>query len=507
MSATESARQGRALRRRPRAAVLLVALFLMVVLFFAGVTFHRLLPTELHAFNGIHSDLQASLVAKAGADALLVGAEREPRRRNTAAGRLGDWSWRGEAFLERNHLEIKVDAFDQKRVQRARLHALAQPSSFARWGLAVNRQSPVALFGPSSPSIEGRVHLNSALRIRGLGSEFYRRRQPLFLGPVSAAESVADQSFGDGVRYARLDGRGWSSPSNLPYDAQGNAISERYQKLFAGGRSGLNVGVRALNFPERFSELLEETVQGGQPRGDVWLATQGNRLEGGLFIGISLAQLRLSTEAGGRSLWWETSAGRRYRFVEALFGDLADVEGRRLAQGKSALVTYVDGRPEVQEFEGLSNGLVYVDGDVARLSGNNRGARTLVCKGRVTVSSNIGRTDLTEFGEASASPGDNFGLVAHTLEIRYPRRGDQRVLYGCYYLNPGGLLVTTDRPGRVALRVVGGLHCAEISSNSAVGDLNLKIVEDVHQAQHPPPEYPTTDRFHFIGWDLRLVDP
>ncbi len=495
-------------RRGPRrAAVLLVALFLMVVLFFAGVTFHRLLPTELHAFNAIHGDLQASLVARAGADYLLSSLEGDLRPKISEGGRLGEWSWKGAASHERGKLEFEVDAFDQKRIRRARLRALAEPSSFARWTLAVNRQSAVATFDPSSPSIEGRVHFNSSLRIRGVGDDFYQRRQALFLGRVSVSDSVADQQKGDGVRYARLDGRGWSPENRRPYDTDGNVIPERYEKLFAGGRSDLNVGVRTLSFPDRFESLLEETTQGGQPRGEVWLATHGERLEGGLYLDASLAQVRLSSEAGGRSLWWETVAGRRYRLVEALFGDLADVEGQRLAQGSSALITYLDaGAPQVKIYEGLTNGLVYVDGDIGRLRGVNRGARTLVCKGKVVVSSDISRTDLINFGEASASPGDNFGLVAETMEVRYPRRSDQRVLYGCYYLNPGGLVVTSQRPGRVTLRVVGGLHCAEIGSDSAVGDLQLRIVEDRHQSQQPPPEYPTTDRFHFVDWDLSFDD-
>ena len=496
-------------RTRSRGSVLLLALFLMVILFFSGVTFHRLLPTELHAFNAIHNQMQASYVARAGAEHLLSLAETKSKRSYSDSGRLGDWSWKGKATRERGRLRLQVQALDVQRVRKAELEAYAVNTPFSAWALLVDRASPVASFDPLSPTVEGRVHFNSALRIRGMGANFYRRERPLFTGIVSTSEPVADKIEGDGVRYARRDGRGWVPLEARPYDAEGNTIPARYAKIFSRGRSALKMGVRSLRMIDPYESLLEDVAGGAIPNKPVWLATEGNELVGGLYIKGQVSRLELSPLAGvARTTHWVMADGAEYKLVEALFGDVQDLEGRRLGRDRSALLTLRDGEvEEFRELRGVTNGIVFVDGAIESLEGRNRGARTLVCRGKVGISSNLGRTDVVKWGNPSVSSGDNFGLIAQSLEVSFSSRERRRVLYGSFYLYPDGLSVKNERPGRVALDVVGSLQVSEIRSDSALGDLALKVVEDPHQARQPTPSYPVSDRYHLAEWNLTHPQP
>ena len=84
------------------------------------------------------------------------------------------------------------------------------------------------------------------MRIRGVEAGFYERLEPLFTGPISVHETTADNHRGDGIRYISADGRGWSPLDSRPYDAVGNRIAERYERISSRGREGLKTGAAEL---------------------------------------------------------------------------------------------------------------------------------------------------------------------------------------------------------------------------------------------------------------------
>ena len=120
---------------------MLLGLFMMLVLFYAGVTFHRLLPTELHAANALNSDRQARYVAEAGVLDTLAWQEKRLARgqgltKEVRRGKLEGWRWQCEVSLkERGILEFRSLAIDPKHNPRLQVTARAQRDSFASYSL------------------------------------------------------------------------------------------------------------------------------------------------------------------------------------------------------------------------------------------------------------------------------------------------------------------------------------------------------------------------------------
>ncbi len=543
-----------------KGSVLLLAIFLMVILFYVGVTFHRLLPTERHAANQLLKDTQVAYSADAGLRHTVLEVEsllekgRSPKR-GSAEGELGGFLWESELQPLRNgRYRVSTVVTDRQLSPALELEVLLQERLYCSYAWFQDSLLPQKSFPTQGFRIEGPVHFNSALRIRGVRPGIWRGGTAPFAAGVTVAETTSDDFPGDGVRYLDGSEAGWVTVEQRPYDSDGNPLPERYQRLFEGGRGDLRTGSRRIPMVD-FREALRNRAVSALARSEkgelVELESHEGRLEGGVLVHQDLDRLdlvsslaasrtaRLRFDQSGRTVW--------YLVTEALYGPVTLQDGRVLSQGQTSVERF-QGRPltpeetplslfadplqpacreaaqvERQEttiLQGLTNGVIYCQGNIGTDSGGglrgvNRGPRTIAASGTIFFAGDLLPAELAGLGLPTVSGGDSLGVLARTLKVNLPARGGPRrvstdplYLYGSYYAggvpdgpDPAGLVIESPYSGhRGILQVVGSIQLAASNGGQEDSGMALEVTFDPQILAQPPPYYPRLPRLEILKW-------
>ncbi|MGE0491674.1 MAG: hypothetical protein AB7S38_20850 [Vulcanimicrobiota bacterium] len=540
-----------------RGSILVLALFLMITLFYVGVTFHRLLPTELHAANRLVKDSQAYYAADAGARHAIAFLESETRRgrrvdRENLEGSLGAWSWQARILpLRQGSFRINVSVLDEQASRVSDLVVTLEQDLFSQYAWFEDQLAPQVTIPVSGWRIDGPVRFNSVLRLDGIHSETWQGGRAPFGSSLLVAETTADQFRGDGIRYLGPRGQGWLDIDLRPYDDQGNPLPDRYRRLLRHGRTALRSGVRPLAMEDFRARLQQEATALG-PAGEEGprfrLGVEGQQVTGGVMLPVDVYQIQLVVEnpsSRTARIWVVTDRVYCYVLTEAVFGPVDLVDGRRLNQGETALTIYRSRNrstsdsasadfadpaqdPElelvrVERHLGLTNGLIYCEGNVGSargggLRGVNRGARTVAAGGTIFLQGDLLPAELSSLGALTTSGGDTLGVVARTLRINLPDRGgpprrsdDPLYLYGSYYA--GGVASGSDRAGLQIdepysgnsgrIELVGGLQVQTTNGGQPDSAMALSLTYDPNISRQPPPYYPRQARFKIVGWATR----
>jgi hypothetical protein len=216
----------------------------------------------------------------------------------------------------------------------------------------------------------------------------------------------------------------------------------------------------------------------------------------GIYIRGDIAALRLEVE-GGRQVLLIRLAGSR-----------TGAERRILLDPEAKTLAVEDERSSVT-FQGVGNGLLYVDGKIASLSGiiHRRTRLAIVARGSITISERVVYED---------PPGADRG--ADSLLGLYTEQGDvlingevapEELSIDAAVAAPRGSLSVPDLdglPDKGALHVRGALVLEEVG---AVGELDpgtdsqrgyrLHLTYDWRLREQVPPFFPLTDRYA-ISW-------
>ncbi len=377
--------------------------------------------------------------------------------------------------------------------------------------------------------IEGHFHTNSYFRIRPTEAT-YSGNDVSYAGYVTSALSAPESISRDGVHY--LD-RIWA-----PHDEEGEPIDDRYEKLFLGGRAGLNAGVNRIEMPDTSAGLLNrawgEELPAGALSPGVNINVQDARIAGGIVVDGDIAQMELialgqnataiefslgtpapvddepGDDLGGDEVDPE-EAWERYRVVEVFAGS-AQLDGVAIPAGS----TGISGPGGVQRLEGLTNGVFHCTGDIHSLHGVNLGARLIsadiASKKKIRITSHVLRAD-TPAGSRPRTPRDVLGLVAHQVVLgrEAPRSSSDPVqLYLSYVtgganMTPRGGFVVEDRTDPT--RPYGSFYLygsAGAGTNFGTGDgetgYGFRVIFDEHLIENPPPFYPTTGKLPIRSW-------
>ncbi|MCA9790296.1 MAG: hypothetical protein KC910_00815, partial [Candidatus Eremiobacteraeota bacterium] len=333
----------------------MLALFLMITLFYIGVTFHRLLPTELHAANRMIKDSQAYYAADAGARHAIAFLEYEIGRGRTVSrenleGQLGSLTWEARILpLRVGSYRINVAVLDEQAARVTELVVTVEQDLFSQYAWFEDQLSPQATIPVSGWRIDGPVRFNSVLRLEGVDSQTWDRGRPPFGSSVMVSETTADEHRGDGLRYLGPRGQTWLAIDLRPYDGEGNLLPDRYRRILSQGRTALRTGVRSLSMEDFRARLHQESSSlgvAGDESARFRLGLEGRQVTGGVLLPVDVQRLQLlADDPSSRTarIWVATDRVYCYEVTEAVFGGVSLVDGRRLNQGETGVTVYRGG--------------------------------------------------------------------------------------------------------------------------------------------------------------------
>jgi len=455
--------------RRP-GSVLLLSIFFLFLLFFLAMALLQLLPVELNAARWARMNQEASYAADAGITDTMAWLENvlagnqgelnELTKPSTRTGTFGDWSWSVEVQPDaetRNANPIHVFRLTcvatlNDRPFR-RVVADVGQDSFARYLSFIgssDNQTRINL--GRNRQIEGPMHVNGIATI-GYDSDWFSSGTPYFHGTYTTSGFYTPpgktQGFGDGVRYTDTTG---SDTDLKPYNDQGSAIPERYNRIFAQGREALKTGVGEKEMPVSNRNLAQE-AWGSQ----VTPGTQGVHInttlasddQRGIFIHGDVSRMDLSVVEGNAVMTVKQGPkDAEQRSVVTILSEQgmtipAGAQVNGVVQGqqqyidvKNTVIQKPDGPGGQKVFEvapGLTNGLVYCTGTIQGLQGENKGRRTIAVdvedKKDIVISGDLTRRD-TVVGEKPTGSADTLGLIGNNIRIgSAAKRNQTETLY------------------------------------------------------------------------------
>lgn len=501
---------------------MVLSIFFMMVVTFMAYAYLALVPSELRSANRFLLDNEASLAADAGIQdtmALLrqeLDANREPFPAMTAAapwvvrtGTLGDWNWRvrvdcdpqtyprGTATSGRVYKLTAFARFQGTDVRRVETW-VQTGESLAKWAWLLDASAPN--LGSFPGRFEGPVHVNGSLNMTHVGNLYSLGGLPMFQNGATVSGLLSTH---DGVGY-----------SDVPWDGGGNPIPARYERIYQGGRAGLNSGAAKVEFPtDSAPQARAAWTTGAFPSTNGIHVYEDPASPGsvgaGIFIRGPVNEMVLSV-SGGNSVLTVTQAAGVSTVVEVTDSTYTSPGGLAVGVGNT-LVIAPDGTETV--LSGIPNGMVYSTGTISSLYGTNRGKRTIAVDmstgQNIRLTHNLLRADTTP-GDAPTGTRDSLGLVAQNVRIAdFPVAERSNMMFYAAVMagargTGGGLVIDNIGVSPGVIFQIFGSH-VEASSHGK-GFMNAgasnwatavntgywpRVVYDPQLASDPPPFYPT----------------
>jgi len=510
-----------------RGSILILAIFFLFLVQFLAFAYLRLVPVELTSAGRTRTDVAATLAAEAGLEHTLAWMEnelahgREPTNQQHATrvrtGGVEGWNWtvrvvpdaqtppNGNSNQRVYTLTAEArQGGDNSRIY-SRMRCSVMQESFAAYTRFIDHWQPGTWVAAGPAQVRGRFHTNDVLHMV-IYPGFYDSPDPdwpngpTFWGRVSAARRA---NTPDGVDYRSLPG---DSPP--PYAGSNEKVKQaRYKALFKGGSQSLRTGVGRIPMPETGNlnnlALAAWGTAPFPPRNQRLFFNPGQ----GIYVSGDVQSLTLDRpEAGVSEQRFEVS-GQTLRVVEVRQSSFHTPGGQTVAAGRTALLG-----PGAQEqvLDGLPNGVIFVDGDIAAVSGVNRGPHTLAARGNISMAK---KGDLLQDeapkakepyvgGKLETSGKHPLGIFCRNFRVpAFPHEGDNLYLYASIVCSAGGngSLIVDDRDnsahGAAKLVVVGSLIEDERNywaSTTVRAGYGAVLQHDPHLLTEAPPEFPCT---------------
>lgn len=528
----------------------------MAALFFLGLSYLSLVPSELRAGYRQSRDVSGYFVADAGVIHALAWLEfeiksgREPGLRlDRYQGKLeldSQWSFRTRIQPDaetsprgnspiRSYLIIS-EALESGQATR-RVSVRVTQQSFSRYAMFMDRWPSNIIYNLGTRGVDGPIHTNDVLRLHVPRKSYWdEKADPMFLSQVTASKVFENRSHGasqDGIAYYRGNYSGdleWKRP----YSKEG-PIAQRYQRIVAGGRENLKSGVSREQLPTN-SVALADAAWGFESKGKPPTKPRGKpgvtiNPEAGIFINGTVEKMRLSEENGNPVIRVLQDRSRQEtKVVEVRTRPLtipagSILNGRRLKRATkvpvNSTVTLVkqakSKRLQVRSVEGLPNGVVYSNGDILDLSGVNKGRHTIAVEvsesRRIFIGGNLTMAN-TKPGLSPADNKDALGLVAYDVmvskEIRREQTSRRRPLYIYAQIlagrdgGNGGFGVQDYNRGRARgyMEIHGGLVQSTLKPWAVLngGGMDGKVVYNKQGGVSPPPYFPAIPKFRIRAY-------
>jgi hypothetical protein len=422
-----------------RGSILVMSIFFMLILFITASAFLVLLPVENRAALRSEQIAQGGLVADAGINDSLAwlreqldpkdgSASREPMAAGVYPSQadrtvnLGDgWTYRwsltpdAETFPNGSN-SIRAYSITSKAFRNGIIFRQAQAEviqdSLSEYA-ALYDYWPSNLVQPvrsTSAPAGGPVHVNDVLNLwipegNGLWSS---SGDPKYSHGLTASDSSGSSQ--DGFNYYQGNWHG-SNSSKRPYNSSG-PIESRYSRMVEGGRDNMVSGANDIDLPENTFELRDAAWGFGAGAPPSTTGVHINEVAGatqGIYIEGDVEEMQLGsggtessgsdTIAYGNNSWVKIEQpggatnsitdGENYTVITVKESAViipagVELNGSTLGAATtiptdSTLRRNADG--SYDSFAGIPNGVVYTNGDIDCLWGENKGKRTIAVEG------------------------------------------------------------------------------------------------------------------------------
>lgn len=530
---SRATRDHKSTRHRSRATILYLALLFIAIVNLLALTYVKAIPTEANSFLRSQRTYLAHYSCEAGINDSLafityeLKESREPTPDGpvTRTGEHDDWTWRATITPDLGVVTEKADPFRYYEILSEsfapdsntvawRIRITVGEESFSRYTNFTDRFDATYfnLLGTKRFK-EGHIHTNSYFKMLPSDNRYDNGTEPAFMGYVTSAGTAPSLWGYDGVDY--------KEQSQAPYDGANNPIGDRYEKLYSGGRAGLNTSVTPIDMPDSSSQPARQSWGSSSPRPTdmgVYAPLDGGTFRGGYYVVGDIERLHLSVDNGTARLLitqeHPDGVQRNTIIVEGHHGG-AQLGDTFVPSGSTGILP--DGG-DVVLVPGLANGLLYSTGSIRSLEGTNLSPRTIAVDQEtgqsITITSSLLRND-TKPGHRPDGPDDILGLLAYNIILSkdIPRNtSNPTYLYVTYLAGRkeayprGGFQVeglNDSTLGKGTFIVYGSL--AEGTSYPTVnlaGDIGYgyQHLFDPHAVSDPPPFYPRTGRLPIRSW-------
>lgn len=512
---------------RPRGSAVLLALFFLMVTFFLALALLELMPLEQRAAGRQAQEAAAYFAADAGIQNALAWLETRTRKgqailpegeeSTVLSGTTGAWAWRVtiEADPQTPPRGLDPVAVYELRAEALRdgtpfreVRLVARQESFAKYAWFEDQRDTSLYITANVYRFDGPFHSNSKIQVI-VPSGYYNSQasKPLFEAECTTAQA---HSTADGVNYSGLP----------PYDAEGNPLPERYQKLYSQGREALRTGVQPVEMPEDATSISAGAM-GSQaplpssPGVHVPLEPGSGDVAGGVVIVGNADSVVLAVEAGGNRSATIKQGSTTTKVLEVTDTPVSDPSGKPVPVGSTLVVT--GGTFSVHP--GLTNGTIYATGNINGLQGVNKGKRTvavdLAAQKEIVLSGSLTRAD-TPVGQKPAGGRDSLGVVGYKVRVPTSVATSMsrplNVYAGIFAGSKGtqGGLYIDNWSGRSpsVVHLHGGLsmsykpawHSLSYGGQLLSG-VTLESHYDPNLASSPPPYFPTIGKFRVVSYE------
>lgn len=514
------------MRRNRRGSVLLLAIFFLVTLSFLGIAFASLMPTEMRAAGRQKLQAAAFYAADAGIAHAMAWMEKAAKRGDdpleggatkTWSSPLGEWVWtvtltpdsqtppNGQNSVK--VYEIRSEARLEGRLYRTVI-ALARQETFARFAWFEDQRASNLWIPATLYRFDGPFHSNSRIRVSVPSGYYEQDTPPTFGAEVTVKEKYEESP--DGVQYS----------GEPPYDAEGNPVVGRYERLYRDGRVGLRTGVNAVEMPTDSVELSKAAWGSSSPPPSapgvhLGVRSDSSDTAGGVFIVGDVDSVVLAVEDGGNRSATIQQGDATVKVVETLEAPLTAPDGTPVGVGNT-LVYDASGGFSIHA--GLTNGTIYATGSIQSLKGTNKGKRTvavdLAAQKDIVLGGHLLRAD-TPQGQEPTGSRDSLGVVGFKVRVptSIPRDRDNPLdVYAGIFAgtkgSEGGLYIDgwDNYQGAGKLRLYGGLMQAYkppwgyFSGSTLLSGVTLESHYDENLANSPPPFFPTIGKFQVVSY-------
>lgn len=490
---------------RTRGVALLTAIFFGILCLGMAMVFLIQVPVDLGATAMLEKNTKASYIAEAAVTDTMawisyeLANAREPCTSSdpspSRSGTLDGWDWTCRVVPDsgtppnaltdlRLYKLTAVASLDGKEAYRVETDVQAG-QSFARFSVFIDRDGAITydfLVTPQS-QVQGPIHKNHPIRL--LVDQSFQGDLPTptvfpFQSVVSTTAATNVWTVGGTGTFADLS-------------------DQALENIFQNGRQDLQYSVTPRPLPGDSSVLATAAWGGGPPPPAPPVGLSVNPM-GGVYVQGEVTSMRLGVDPGGNFVLTVTQGGTVSTVVEDRAND------RRL-------VTVGGSTTQVP---GAGTGVIFVDGNILSLEGENKGPHTIANRfdahQTMEISGSITRRDTPPLSQPTGID-DRLGLVSGTILIAdesvRPRSVANPLLIYATVLatdvfrvkdrltgNPGAMAIYGGMASGDAWETVGFDNLTNLRTTSGYGGLSgygsANIYYDKLLADQPPPEYPTT---------------
>lgn len=523
----------RTCRRERQGSALILSILFLNALFALAVVLLSVLPMEMRSAGYQRLATEAYYAAEAGVLQSLAMLETRaaeslaplPDGKATCElrGTLANWKWKvnieadpqtppnGTSPL--SAFTLRSTAFLDGRSYRTVTVGVRQ-ESITRYAWFEEGGSENLHIFADQFQIDGPFHTNGFVQLI-VPPDFYgSSSKPTFSQGITSAGAWSRSP--DGVSYENPYGYA----SVPPYDSSGRIIDSRYKKIFGpGGRSAVQTRAKAIKLSTQTQNLAANAWGSDLPRPSqvgvhAGLGSSSNQVKGGVYIVGDVDRMTLAEEQGNSVITIE-QGGRVTRVVETLTTGVTTPDGTPVPQGSTMIVS----GDQVAVYNGLTNGLVFSTGNIASLSGRNRGQRTVAVDvdrdKTITITGHLTRAD-TPVGAAPTGERDTLGVVGHNIYIVNNAAYTPSNPLNIYAALQGGRRDGRGASGQVGpvsqygdltrVRLFGSLTMGIKTSwgrfwdDEQIKGMTLESHYDSNLSVSPPPYFPGIGKFRAVSY-------